>query len=142
MEDFVTWVDTSKLKRTVMRYNDEVSVVRMVRSARLISSLFFSWTTSTCFKRGLSRILLLQPQARLLVLRAFLSHEAVSRIPHPLDHAHAYGMHVVVARGAHRVREFVVIDHKRGRDLESIGSHYRPRATNIGVHEGAVVCDD
>ena len=25
MEDFVTWVDTSKLKRTVMRYNDEVS---------------------------------------------------------------------------------------------------------------------
>ena len=26
MEDFVTWVDTSKLKRTVMRYNDEVIV--------------------------------------------------------------------------------------------------------------------
>jgi U3 small nucleolar ribonucleoprotein protein IMP3 len=25
MEDFVTWVDTSKLKRTVMAYNDEVS---------------------------------------------------------------------------------------------------------------------
>lgn len=25
MEDFVTWVDTSKLKRTIMRYNDEVS---------------------------------------------------------------------------------------------------------------------
>jgi hypothetical protein len=24
MEDFVTWVDTSKLKRTVMRYNDQV----------------------------------------------------------------------------------------------------------------------
>lgn len=24
MEDFVTWVDTSKLKRTIMRYNDEV----------------------------------------------------------------------------------------------------------------------
>ena len=27
MEDFVTWVDTSKLKRTVMEYNDEVSRV-------------------------------------------------------------------------------------------------------------------
>lgn len=27
MEDFVTWVDTSKLKRTVMRYNDEVGHV-------------------------------------------------------------------------------------------------------------------
>jgi hypothetical protein len=25
MEDFVTWVDTSKLKRTIMAYNDEVS---------------------------------------------------------------------------------------------------------------------
>jgi U3 small nucleolar ribonucleoprotein protein IMP3 len=24
MEDFVTWVDTSKLKRTVMEYNDEL----------------------------------------------------------------------------------------------------------------------
>ncbi|GJJ07653.1 Small subunit (SSU) processome component [Clathrus columnatus] len=24
MEDFITWVDTSKLKRTVMQYNDEV----------------------------------------------------------------------------------------------------------------------
>lgn len=24
MEDFVTWVDTSKLKRTVMQYNDEL----------------------------------------------------------------------------------------------------------------------
>ena len=26
MEDFVTWVDTSKVRRTVMEYNDEVSV--------------------------------------------------------------------------------------------------------------------
>jgi hypothetical protein len=24
MEDFVTWVDTSKLKRTILAYNDEV----------------------------------------------------------------------------------------------------------------------
>ena len=27
MEDFVTWVDTSKLKRTIMKYNDEVSAM-------------------------------------------------------------------------------------------------------------------
>ena len=27
MEDFVTWVDTSKLKRTIMRYNDEVGCI-------------------------------------------------------------------------------------------------------------------
>ncbi len=24
MEDFVTWVDTSKIKRTIARYNDEL----------------------------------------------------------------------------------------------------------------------
>ena len=28
MEDFVTWVDTSKLKRTIMTYNDEVRAGR------------------------------------------------------------------------------------------------------------------
>lgn len=28
MEDFVTWVDTSKLKRTIMSYNDEVGFVQ------------------------------------------------------------------------------------------------------------------
>lgn len=27
MEDFVTWVDTSARKRTIMKYNDEVSVI-------------------------------------------------------------------------------------------------------------------
>lgn len=26
MEDFVTWVDTSARKRTIMKYNDEVSL--------------------------------------------------------------------------------------------------------------------
>jgi U3 small nucleolar ribonucleoprotein protein IMP3 len=26
MEDYVTWVDTSKLRRTVMSYNDEVRI--------------------------------------------------------------------------------------------------------------------
>ena len=33
MEDFVTWVDTSKLKRTIMRYNDEVSNHRTTAGA-------------------------------------------------------------------------------------------------------------
>lgn len=32
MEDYVTWVDTSKLKRTIMRYNDEVSDALCSRS--------------------------------------------------------------------------------------------------------------
>ena len=30
MEDFVTWVDTSRLKRTVMRYNDEVRFISLI----------------------------------------------------------------------------------------------------------------
>ena len=30
MEDFVTWVDTSRLKRTVMRYNDEVRFIYLM----------------------------------------------------------------------------------------------------------------
>lgn len=29
MEDFVTWVDTSARKRTVMKYNDEVSRIEL-----------------------------------------------------------------------------------------------------------------
>ena len=34
MEDFVTWVDTSKIKRTIARYNDEV---RLRLRLRLLS---------------------------------------------------------------------------------------------------------
>lgn len=32
MEDFVTWVDTSKLKRTIMTYNDEVRFLALLYS--------------------------------------------------------------------------------------------------------------
>jgi ribosomal protein S4 len=32
MEDFVTWVDTSKLKRTIMKYNDEVRLFIIVKA--------------------------------------------------------------------------------------------------------------
>lgn len=40
MEDFVTWVDSSKIKQHVMNYNDEVSVaVRLTCKAR---SLFMT----------------------------------------------------------------------------------------------------
>ncbi len=42
MEDFVTWVDTSKLKRTIMAYNDEVrSLPLLLFSDRLITSFLF-----------------------------------------------------------------------------------------------------
>lgn len=42
MEDFVTWVDTSKLKRTIMQYNDEVRFnLSYVHSSLTIS---ISWT--------------------------------------------------------------------------------------------------
>lgn len=39
MEDFVTWVDTSKLKRTVMQYNDEVPQLTIL--ALVNSRVFF-----------------------------------------------------------------------------------------------------
>lgn len=41
MEDFVTWVDTSKLKRTIMAYNDEVRSLPLLFSDRLITSFLF-----------------------------------------------------------------------------------------------------
>lgn len=47
MEDFVTWVDTSKLKRHVQKYN--VSSLLAVLSSTLLTSLLAyrtSWTTS------------------------------------------------------------------------------------------------
>ena len=42
MEDFVTWVDTSKLKRTIMAYNDEVraSAPPLFRCQLITSFLF------------------------------------------------------------------------------------------------------
>ena len=49
MEDFVTWVDTSKLKRTIMRYNDEVSRIRTCE-AWVVPYSCSSWTISTCSK--------------------------------------------------------------------------------------------
>ena len=52
MEDFVTWVDTSKLKRTVMAYNDEVCISFMFSmSYRMIECVFSSSMTSTCYNR-------------------------------------------------------------------------------------------
>ena len=42
MEDFVTWVDTSKVRRTVMEYNDEVS-------AALVPVLVRGWELMTVF---------------------------------------------------------------------------------------------
>ena len=54
MEDFVTWVDTSKLKRTVMRYNDEVrapdALLRLFVPSfvRVLIGFCCSSTTSTC----------------------------------------------------------------------------------------------
>jgi hypothetical protein len=40
MEDFVTWVDTSKLKRTVMTYNDEVRKISMTWHSKIINAMF------------------------------------------------------------------------------------------------------
>lgn len=49
MEDFVTWVDSSKLKRTIMAYNDEVRALPSLDAALADCIFFFSSsTTSIC----------------------------------------------------------------------------------------------
>ena len=47
MEDFVTWVDTSKLKRTIMQYNDEVRNIATLLFGILSDEICASWTTMT-----------------------------------------------------------------------------------------------
>jgi hypothetical protein len=50
MEDFVTWVDTSKVKRTIMSYNDEVwnyFPSKLRESSLTQISELNSWTTLT-----------------------------------------------------------------------------------------------
>lgn len=44
LEDFVTWVDSSKIRKHVMEYNDMVSlmVAPKTHERQLISSFFFS----------------------------------------------------------------------------------------------------
>jgi hypothetical protein len=44
MEDYVTWVDTSKMRRTVMAYNDEVRYPRYLDEWPL-TIVDYSWTT-------------------------------------------------------------------------------------------------
>ncbi len=62
MEDFVTWVDTSKLKRTIMQYNDEVceNLLRGVTplltfvspNSSMISTFFeLVWCPCKCYTR-------------------------------------------------------------------------------------------
>ena len=56
MEDFVTWVDTSKLKRTIARYNDEVCGLSSgcERDAQLRCSLPSSLTISIFYDVALT----------------------------------------------------------------------------------------
>ena len=49
MEDFVTWVDTSKLKRTIMNYNDEVHPPNPLSFHSHLTHTFSSLTTSISF---------------------------------------------------------------------------------------------
>jgi U3 small nucleolar ribonucleoprotein protein IMP3 len=52
MEDFVTWVDTSKLKRTIMSYNDEVKEFSYfhIHSILLMCTFLNSWTTTIFYR--------------------------------------------------------------------------------------------
>lgn len=49
MEDFVTWVDTSKLKRTIMQYNDEVRFNLFFFHCSLTPAN--SWTISIFYRK-------------------------------------------------------------------------------------------
>lgn len=49
MEDFVTWVDTSKLKRTIAKYNDEVCISFFQDEDETLSYLPSSSTISICY---------------------------------------------------------------------------------------------
>ena len=80
MEDFVTWVDTSKLKRTVMRYNDEVRLILNHFMAQNTKNSFSS-TISICCRRHIphySTITALQASAS----RAPTLHSPRDDTPH------------------------------------------------------------
>ena len=49
MEDFVTWVDTSKLKRTIAKYNDEVCILFFRGTDETLSYIPSSSTISICY---------------------------------------------------------------------------------------------
>jgi len=58
MEDFVTWVDTSKIKRKILKYNDKVIGISFFFFPTSSHSYFFvlfflanSWMTLICCKR-------------------------------------------------------------------------------------------
>jgi hypothetical protein len=50
MEDYVTWVDTSKLRRTVMSYNDEVRFRFPQRGDPMALLMYCSSTTLTSYE--------------------------------------------------------------------------------------------
>lgn len=43
MEDFVTWVDTSARKKTIMKYNDEVGDPYSTADSSLMTMIFSRW---------------------------------------------------------------------------------------------------
>lgn len=51
MEDFVTWVDGSTRKRTIMKYNDEVSLSCPFSCRDGVLILVRSWMTLICCRR-------------------------------------------------------------------------------------------
>ena len=52
MEDFVTWVDGSTRKRTIMRYNDEVSGGVGLSGSLELMAFDCSWMTLICYRGG------------------------------------------------------------------------------------------
>ena len=147
MEDFVTWVDTSKLKRTIMRYNDEVGCIFrniilnssrshpfLARRFRLALMFYTSirWHSS-CTSRH--RATLPPPYAPL----AALSCHGHIRRPRKIQPARTRSSRLS-EWSLHAITDRAHVVHQRPGPPQIHMVHSRPRATS--TWEDIVVCND
>lgn len=52
MEDFITWVDSSKIKRNIMKYRDEVDDFDLLWAATFVSFFICNFCGNYFFKLG------------------------------------------------------------------------------------------
>lgn len=79
MEDFVTWVDTSKLKRTIMNYNDEVS--DRLQKSHIFLTIFQSSTITIYYDRPSTRPQSMMSSCVLPPCYRFLADLTLTRLP-------------------------------------------------------------
>lgn len=84
MEDFVTWVDSSKLKRTVMKYNDEVRHSNSKPCSMLVCLTIFTVGRL----RSVIRDSLLQPPSTSASSSLTRDHSFIPAIPYQIWQSH------------------------------------------------------